>query len=75
MNYFSHFLMPGKAVLAVGQQIIGYAVFKLFVSEMLEIAICTYKCSVLEAASNENHFFSKKKISHNLISLFLSIHR
>lgn len=39
---FSHFLMPGKAVLAVGKQIMGYAVFKLFVSEILEIAICTY---------------------------------
>lgn len=39
--------MPGKAVLAVGKQIMGYAVFKLLVSEMLEIAICTCKYSVL----------------------------
>lgn len=47
----------------------------LFGSGTLEIAICTYKYSVLEAGSNENHFFSKKKVSHNLISLLLSIHR
>lgn len=47
MNYFSHFLMPEKAVLTVGKQIMGYAVFKLLVSEMLENAICTCKYSVL----------------------------
>lgn len=39
--------MPGKAILVVGKQIMGYALLKLFVSEMLEIATCTYKYSVL----------------------------
>lgn len=75
-NYFSHSLMPGKAVLAVGKQTMRCAVFVLLVSETLENAICTYKYSVLFGSWQQwKPFFSKKNISHNLIYLFLFIHR
>lgn len=54
---FSHFLMPGKAALAGGKESMGYALFELLVSEMLEIGIHTSGYHVLDGSWQQQNPF------------------